>query len=369
VRDLRDARTVVHGRDAERGEPGHVGPAELGPGGPADRRDERGRGRVRKAGPGPLGDVDHGHRPGGEQGADEIRRLLAIAVRREPVIDRDYAFVRHDVPGHPAADGDGVQPLVVAQPVDFRLPGRVPAQHVQDGAGFVDGVASHPGTRGVRPLPGRGDLRPQRALAAAFDFRRTRFHQHREVAGQQFRAAAAQPQQPVTVGGDLLAVVEHVRHVPGRRGQAGREPQLHRHPGFHVGGAAAVQPGALEPGRDVARERHGVQVPGQHHPFRPPEHGAGHDHVSVPVHGQVRPRPQRVLDRVRERPFLAADRWDVDELRGQRRPGEAEVQIHPASLGGAPCAPWVGIAFAAARSAVTITATEGRRTLAVRATA
>jgi hypothetical protein len=177
---------------------------------------------------------------------------------------------------------------------------------------------------------------------------------------------AAQPQQPVTVGGDLLAVVEHVGHVPGRRGQAGREPQLHRHPGFHVGGAAAVQPGPLEPGRDVARERHRVEVPGQHHPFRPPEHGAGHDRVTVPVHGQVRPGPQRVLDRVRERSFLAADRRDVHEPRGQRRPGEAEIQIHLASLG---AAPWAGIAFAAARSAVTITATEGRRTLAVRATA
>ena len=236
-------------------------------------------------------------------------------------------------------------------------------------AGFVDRVASHPGTRGVRPLPGRGDLRPQRALAAAFDFRRTRLHQDREVTGQQLRAMAAQPQQPVTVGGDLLAVVEDVRYVPAGRGQARREPQLHRHPRLHVGAAAAVQPGPFGPGRDIARERHGVEVPGQHHPFRPPEHGAGHDRVTVPVHSQVRRRPQRVLDRVRERSFLAADRRDVDELRGQRRPREAEIQIHPASLGADPWAPWVGIAFAAARSAVTITATEGRRTLAVRATA
>jgi hypothetical protein len=369
VGDLRDARTVVHRRDAERGEPGHVGPAELGPGRPADRRDERGRRRVPQAGPGSLRHVEHGHRPGGEQRPDEVRRLLPVAVRREPVVDRDHALVRHDVPGDPAADGDGVQPLVVAQPVDVRLPGRVAAQHVQDRAGFVDGVASHPGTRGVRPLPGRSDLRPQRALAAALDFRRTRLHQHREVAGQQLRATAAQPQQPVTVGGDLLAVVEHVGHVPGGRGQAGREPQLHRHPGLHVGAAAAVQPRPVEPGGDVARDRHGVEVPGQYHPLRPPERGAGHDRVSVPVHGQVRPGPQRGLDRVRERSFLAADRRDIDELRGQRRPGESGVQIHPASLGAASAARWVGIAFAAARSAVTMTATEGRRTLPVRATA
>ncbi len=54
-------------------------------------------------------------------------------------------------------------------------------------------------------------------------------------------------------------------------------------------------------------------------------------------------------------------------LGGQRR--AVELKIHPVSLGHRPWAPWGGNALAAARSAVTITATEGRRTLAVRATA
>ena len=58
VRDLRDAGPVVHRRDAEGGEPGHVGPAELGPRRPADRRGELGRGRLAEARPGAVGDVE-----------------------------------------------------------------------------------------------------------------------------------------------------------------------------------------------------------------------------------------------------------------------------------------------------------------------
>ena len=256
---------------------------------------------------------------------------------------------------------------MVAQAVDLRLPGRVRAQHVKDGAGLVDGVAAHPGARGVRPLARHDDLGAQRALAAAFDLAGTGLHQHGEVAGQEFRAMAAQPQQPVAVSRDLLAVIEDVGDVPAGRGQAGGEAELHRQPRFHVRGPAAEQAGALDARGQVARDRHGVDVPGQDHPFRPPERGAGHDRVAVPVHGQVRQRPERALDGVRERPLLAADRRGIHQVGGQRR--AVELKIHPVSLGHRPWAPGGGNALAAARSAVTITATEGRRTLAVRATA
>ena len=135
---------------------------------------------------------------------------------------------------------------MVAQAVDFRLPGRVRAQHVKDGAGLVDGIAAHPGARGVRPLARHGNLGAQRALAPAFDLAGAGLHQHGEVPGQQFRAVAAQPQQPVTVGRDLLAVIEDVRDVPAGRGQAGGEPELHGQPRFHVRGPAAVQTGTLK---------------------------------------------------------------------------------------------------------------------------
>src|SRR5271155_2459068 len=46
--------------------------------------------------------------------------------------DRPPALAGNDVPGRPAADGHGVQALVVAQPVDLRLPGGVRAQHGED---------------------------------------------------------------------------------------------------------------------------------------------------------------------------------------------------------------------------------------------
>ena len=98
----------------------------------------------------------------------------------------------------------------------------------------------------------------------------------------------AQPQQPVAVRRDLLAVVEHVGDVPAGRDEGGGEPQLYRHPRFHVRGPAAVQAGALGARGQVARDRHGIDVPGQDHSFRPAEHGPGHDRVTVSVHGQVR---------------------------------------------------------------------------------
>jgi len=242
VRDLGDPRAVVHRRDAERGEPRHVGPAQLGAGRAADRGQERGRGWVAQAGPGAVGHVDHGHRPLAEQRADEVGRLPAVPVRGEPVVDRHHALVGNHVARDAAADADGVQALAVAQPVHLGLPGDVAGQQVEDGARLVDRVAPHPGARGVRPRARHGDLCAQRALAAALDLAAGRLHQHGEVAGEQVRAAAGQPQQPVAFGFDLLAVVEHVRDVPGRRVQRGGQPQLHRHAGFHVGRAAAEQP-------------------------------------------------------------------------------------------------------------------------------
>jgi hypothetical protein len=287
---------------------------------------------VAQAGTRALGDVEDRDRPGREQRPDDIGRLPAIEVRGEPVVDRHHALVGDDVPGHAAADGHGVQALVVAQPVDLRFPGHVAAQHGEDVARLVDGVAAHPGARGMRPLPGGGHLGPERALAAAFDLARTRLHQHRDVAGEQLGGGAAQPQQPVSVGRDLFAVVEDVGHVPAGRGQVRGQPELDRHPGLHVRRAAAVQPGSVGAGGQVAGHGNRVDVPGQDDPFGPPELGAGHDRVPVPTDGQVGERPQRALNGVRQRPLLAADRRNVHELRGQRRAVTVKVEIHPASI-------------------------------------
>ena len=230
VRQLRVARTVVDGRDAERVEPGHVGPAQLGPRGAAHGRGERRRGRALQARPGAAGHVGHGHRPAREDLLDVGPGLLRRPVGGKPVVHGDHALVRDHVAGHAAAHADRVQPLVVGQPVDVGLAGLVVAQDVEDRAGVVDGVAAHPGPGAVRALPGDRDLRPQRALAAALDHPAGRLHQHREVAGQLVRHHPAQPQQPVAGRFDFLAVVEHVGHVTGWSGDSGGQPELDGYP-------------------------------------------------------------------------------------------------------------------------------------------
>src|SRR4029079_16438189 len=100
---------------ADGGDLGHVGPAELGPRRPADRRDELGRGRMAEAGPGAVGHVEDRHRPRGKQGPNDLGGLLSRPVRREPEVDGYDALVRDHVPGDAAPDPDRVEALAVAQ--------------------------------------------------------------------------------------------------------------------------------------------------------------------------------------------------------------------------------------------------------------
>ena len=44
---------------------------------------------------------------------------------------------------------------------------------------------------------------------------------------------------------------------------------------------------STQPRRQVVGDRHGVQVPGQHHPLRPAELGAGQHHVALALHRQA----------------------------------------------------------------------------------
>jgi hypothetical protein len=125
--------------------------------------------------------------------------------------------------GYAAAHPDGVEPLVVGQPVDFRLPRPVAAEHADDVTGGVDGVAALPRPRAVRTLSRYRDLGPQRALAATLDYASRRLQQHGKVTSQQLRALAAQPQHAVALRLDFLAVVKDVGHVPGRLRHRRRE--------------------------------------------------------------------------------------------------------------------------------------------------
>ena len=54
----------------------------------------------------------------------------------------------------------------------------------------------------------------------------------------------------------------------------------------------------------MPRQRHGVQVTGDHDPLGTPEGGARHDRVAVPNDLQVRQRGEGSLDGIRQRPFI-----------------------------------------------------------------
>ena len=338
MRKLGDARAVVDGGDPELREPGDIGPAELGPRRAAHRRGE-GHGRpLVQPRPGTRSEVDDRDVPAVEDVTHVLFGGGHIPVRREAVVHRDHAPVRDHVAGHAASDADRVQALVVAEAVDRRLPRLVAAQHVQDAARLVDGVAPHPGAGTVRTTAGRGDFGPHGALAAAFDLAAARLHQHCEVPAEQLRALPAEPSQAVALRLDLLAVVEDVGDVAHRLGHAGRQPQLHSHPGLHVRGPAAVEPVLtrswirLDARRQVAGDRDGVDVAGQHHALGPAQVGASHDAVAFPVHAQVRQRAQGGLDRAGELILRTADRGDVDDVRGERRRVGGQVQFHARSL-------------------------------------
>ncbi len=205
-------------------------------------------------------------------------------------------------------------------------------QDVEDGAGAVDCVMPIPGARTVRAHATRGDLGPQRSLASALDHASCRLQQDREVTGEQLLPVAAQPQQAVAFRFDLFAVIEHVGHVPGGLGEQGRQPELDRHAGLHVTAATAVEHAALGARGEVARNRHGVDVPGQDHPLRPAEVRPRDQGVPLPLHRQVRQGRQRALDRAGQRLLIPADRGDVDQCRGERGRVTGKIQFHSGSL-------------------------------------
>mgnify|MGYP000709529007 CR=1 FL=1 len=118
--------------------------------------------------------------------------------------------------------------------------------------------------------------------------------------------------QTVLLGRNLLMVVEHVRQVILRVDQRGGEVQEHRVGCLHVGRAAAPHhplagcaavtssrisgsPGASQRGGKLSITGTVSRCPAEHHAPRPAER-RGRDHrVAVPVHRQVRLRPQERL--------------------------------------------------------------------------
>ncbi len=78
--------------------------------------------------------------------------------------------------------------------------------------------------------------------------------------------------------------------------------------------------------RQVRVDRHGVQVPGDHHALVAAQLGARDHRVAEPLDVQVRTSAQRLLHRVGDGALVAADRLDVDQLPGQGDGIGGEVQ-------------------------------------------
>ena len=132
----------------------------------------------------------------------------------------------------------------------------------------------------------------------------------------------------------LLAGVEAPGHVDRRLGDAGGQVEHDGQATLHVRGAEAPQRVALEARRGVVVGRHRVEMPGEDEPRRAPRSVRATTLSPRRVTSSQGAAPQRVLDQVGQRPLLAADRRDGDQL-GR---GCQKIAIAPASA--QVLAPW-----------------------------
>ena len=187
---------------------------------------------------------------------------------------------------------DGVEPLPIHQTLDRHFARLILGEPGEHGRGLVDGVLADPRACAVRADPGGAHDRAEIAVAAALDLAVRRLAQDREVCGEQVGAGLGEPGQAVEIRVDLLVVVPHPGDVDPGVDELRGELQLHGDAGLHVDGAAA--PDERLPvlgdvaGGDVAVDRHGVDVPGDHDPLIPAEVGASHDRVAVAVDREMR---------------------------------------------------------------------------------
>ena len=186
----------------------------------------------------------------------------------------------------------------------------------------------------MRPPTAGGDLRTQRALAARLDRAVGRLAEDREVGGEPVRVLALDAAEPVALGLDLLAVVEHERQVVARlgegRGQVGDDGVA----GLHVRRAAPVE--QVSPSRRLGRLSAIGTVsmwPASSTRRSRPRSRASQHGVARAQHLQRRGlRPQRRLQGIGQRRLLPRDAGHVDEggaeVDGVR--GEVEFGGHPA---------------------------------------
>ena len=84
----------------------------------------------------------------------------------------------------------------------------------------------------------------------------------------------------------------------------------------------------VQPGRDVVRDRHGVQVAGEHHAAGPAEVGAGEHDVAVPLDAQSGSYAASArCNEAGEVVLVARDRGDVDQGGGQGGGVRGEIEL------------------------------------------
>ena len=199
----------------------------------------------------------------------------------------DLALVRDDVAGHAAADADRVEPLAVVAAVDRRpRAARTPSSRRSTSPARVDRVDAEPGAGACARRPVVRTVGPHRALAARLDQPVGRLQQDREVGRQPVRvlARATRP-RPLRSPRPPRSRRRQVRDVVGRVGHGDRPGAARARRRTSCRRCRSRTAGHRpRRGREVVGDRHGVQVPGQHHPARPAERGAGQHHVADPLH-------------------------------------------------------------------------------------
>src|SRR3954451_11475623 len=214
----------------------------------------------------------------------------------------------------PRAAGALCDRLGVLAPVDHRPTTFPSVEDRQQASQAVNGVAAHPRPRAVRPDAHERHVEAHRALAARFEHAVGRFAQDGDVAAQQLGPIAGDVPEAVVLAHDLLARVEHVRHVDRGLVDGRRQLELHGQTALHVGRAEAPQRVAVDAGAVIVVHRHRVGVAREHDAHGPAEIRTRDQIVLVPVHREPRRGPQLRLEVVGDRLLVMTERRDVDQL-------------------------------------------------------
>ena len=189
-----------------------------------------------------------------------------------------------------------------------------------------------------------GDAQTQRALATRLDLCVGGLSQQRHGTIKELRVSADQPVQPVVLGGDFLALIEHQGEVPfqiWRIRQRGKCVNVAGCAGLHIHATQAEQ--RLLAGlfvhsdarRQVVSRRHGIDVPGEDHTVAEVALRAGDNRVSLPNHLNLWDLPQGGLEDIGNDLLIVGFTVDIHERCGERdwvirqcqRSGATELMI------------------------------------------